>query len=153
DELWPAFPEARALDRQVADIAGRIERGDGDLDALIDEQAALFDAFEAADGYLIDTRIGRVLDGRGFKPGDRTKRCGDFSGGWQMRIALAKILVRRPDHVLLDEPKNHLEASAREWLAQELQKYPGTVLIVTHDVDFLDRVVERILELRDMAVT
>ncbi len=153
DEMWTAFPEARAIDLRLHDIAARIERGDTDLDALIDEQGALFEEFERLDGYRIDQRIGRVLDGLGFAVADRLKLCGDFSGGWQMRIALAKILVRRPDHVLLDEPTNHLDASAREWLADELQKYPGTVLIVTHDVDFLDRVVERILELRDMAVT
>jgi ATP-binding cassette subfamily F protein 3 len=152
DEMWTAFPEARALDRQVADVAGRIERGDGDLDALIDEQATLFEAFEAADGYLIDTRIGRVIDGLGFKPGDREKLCGAFSGGWQMRIALAKILVRRPDHVLLDEPTNHLDAAARAWLADDLSKYKGVVLIVTHDIEFLDRVATRILELRDGTV-
>ncbi len=119
----------------------------------MDEQGALFEEFERLDGYRIDRRIGRVLDGLGFSPADRTKACGAFSGGWQMRIALAKILVRRPDHVLLDEPTNHLDAAAREWLAGELEKYPGTVLIVTHDVDFLDRVAERILELREKAVT
>jgi ATP-binding cassette subfamily F protein 3 len=70
-----------------------------------------------------------------------------------MRIALAKILVRRPDHILLDEPTNHLDTAARAWLAEDIEKYPGTVLIVTHDIDFLDRVAERILELRDRAVT
>ncbi len=153
DELWTAFPEARAIDLRLHDIAAKIERGDSNLDALIDEQGALFEEFERLDGYRIDRRIGRVLDGLGFAPADRTKRCGDFSGGWQMRIALAKILVRRPDHVLLDEPTNHLDTAARDWLAADLEKYPGTVLIVTHDVDFLDRVAERILELRDKGVT
>jgi ATP-binding cassette subfamily F protein 3 len=153
DELWTAFPDARAIDLRLHDIAARIERGEGELDALIEEQGALFEEFERLDGYRIDQRIGRVLDGLGFSTEDRAKACGAFSGGWQMRIALAKILVRRPDHVLLDEPTNHLDAAAREWLAVELEKYPGTVLIVTHDVEFLDRVAERILELRDRAVT
>jgi ATP-binding cassette subfamily F protein 3 len=152
EEMWTAFPEARAIDQRLAEVAERIERNDGDLDALVEEQGHLFEQFEALDGYRIEQRIGRVLDGLGFAPADRQKRCGDFSGGWQMRIALAKILVRRPDHVLLDEPTNHLDAAAREWLATELQRYDGTVLIVTHDVEFLDRVAERILELRDRAV-
>ena len=152
EEMWTAFPEAQAIDRAVHEISAKIERNEGDLDALIEEQGRLFEEFERLDGYRIDQRIGRVLDGLGFAPADRLKACGAFSGGWQMRIALAKILVRRPEHVLLDEPTNHLDAAARAWLADDLQKYPGTVLIVTHDVDFLDRVVTRIVELREMSV-
>ncbi len=152
DEMWTAFPEARAIDLELHEIAGTMERGEGDLDALINEQGRLFDAYEAMDGYLIDTRIGRVLDGLGFAPSDREKLCGEFSGGWQMRIALAKILVRRPEHVLLDEPTNHLDIAAKEWLADDLSKYKGVVLIVTHDAEFLDRVANRIIELRDGTV-
>ncbi|GAB4331673.1 MAG: ABC-F family ATP-binding cassette domain-containing protein [Dehalococcoidia bacterium] len=152
DEMWRAFPEAREVEHRLADVAARIERGDGDLDALIHEQADLFATFEALDGYRIEARIGRVLDGLGFDPADRHKRCSDFSGGWQMRIALAKALVRRPDNLLLDEPTNHLDAGTREWLAGELADYPGTLLIVTHDGGFLDRVATRIFDLRDGAV-
>ncbi len=152
DEMWTAFPEAHALERRLHAIADRIERGGGDLDALIEEQGRLFEEFEAMDGYRIESRVGRVLDGLGFSMADRDKPCGAFSGGWQMRIALAKILVRRPDHVLLDEPTNHLDAAARAWLAEELQRYPGTVLIVTHDAPFLDLVAGRILELRERSV-
>jgi ATP-binding cassette, subfamily F, member 3 len=148
-ELWTAFPDARAIELQLADIAARIERRDGDLDALIEDQGRLFEAFEGLEGYRIERRIGRVLDGLGFAPDDRTKRCGDFSGGWQMRIALAKILVRRPEHILLDEPTNHLDAAAREWLADDLAKHKGVMMIVTHDAEFLDRVATRILELRE----
>ncbi len=69
-----------------------------------------------------------------------------------MQIALAKILVRRPDHMLLDEPTNHLDVAAKDWLADDLSKYKGVVLIVTHDAEFLDRVANRIIELRDGAV-
>jgi ATP-binding cassette subfamily F protein 3 len=153
DELWLAFPEARAIELRLEAIAHAIEAGDGDLDALIEEQAQLFEQFDALDGYRIEARIGRVLDGLGFDlPGDRTKRCGAFSGGWQMRIALAKALVRRPDNLLLDEPTNHLDARTRDWLAGELKDYPGTVLIVTHDGPFLDRVVTRVLDLREGTV-
>jgi ATP-binding cassette subfamily F protein 3 len=152
DEMWLAFPEARGIELRLHEIAGEIERGGDDIDGLIDEQGRLFDEFDALDGYRIETRIGKVLDGLGFAPGDRDKRCGEFSGGWQMRIALAKILVRRPDHALLDEPTNHLDAAARAWLADDLEKYPGTLLIVTHDAEFLDRVATRILELRERTV-
>lgn len=152
EELWLAFPEARAIEIHLAGVADRIGAGEGDLDALIDEQAKLFDRFEALDGYRIEARIGRVLDGLGFAPGDTAQRCGEFSGGWQMRIALAKVLVRRPDNLLLDEPTNHLDTKTRNWLAEELIDYPGTVLVVTHDGEFLDRVATRILDLRDKQV-
>ncbi|HMS60106.1 MAG TPA: ABC-F family ATP-binding cassette domain-containing protein [Tepidiformaceae bacterium] len=153
EELWLAFPEPHAIERELAVIATAIECGDGDLDALIEQQARLFDAFERLDGYRIEARIGRILDGLGFDvANDTSKRCGEFSGGWQMRIALAKVLVRRPENLLLDEPTNHLDVKTRNWLASELVDYPGTVLIVTHDGDFLDRVATRILDLREKSI-
>ena len=151
-ELWEAFPEARAVELELEDIAAQIERGEGDLDSLIERQAALFEQFEAMDGYRIEARIGRVLNGLGFAESDRQKRCADFSGGWQMRIALAKVLVRRPENALLDEPTNHLDAKTRDWLADELQDWNAALLIVTHDGPFLDQVATRILDLRDGAV-
>lgn len=151
-ELWLAFPEARAIERRLVEVAAAIEAGEGDLDALVEEQARLFEQFEALDGYRIEARIGRVLDGLGFAPGDAEKRCGEFSGGWQMRIALAKVLVRHPPNVLLDEPTNHLDARARDWLAEELREWDAAILVVTHDGDFLDRFATRILDLRERTV-
>ncbi len=109
DELWLAFPDGREIELRLEAVAGAIGSGDGDLDAQIEEQARLFDQFEALDGYRIEARIGRVLDGLGFDlPGDLTKLCSEFSGGWQIRIALAKVLVRQPENLMLDEPTNHL---------------------------------------------
>lgn len=153
EEMWLAFPEARAIERQLEDLSAEIATGEGDLDALIARQAELFERFEALDGYRIDKRIGRVLAGLRFAPDDAAKRCGEFSGGWQMRIALAKVLVHRPEHLLLDEPTNHLDQAAQDWLGEELSSYPGTILLVTHDGSFHDRVVNRVLELRDGRVT
>ena len=152
DEMWLAFPDAREIEHQLADIAHRIEIGVEDIDDLIEQQATLFDTFEAIDGYRIEARIGRVLDGLGFAANDREKKCSEYSGGWQMRIALAKALVRQPDNLLLDEPTNHLDAATRSWLAEELSSYPGTLLIVTHEGAFLDAVCTRILDLRDGGV-
>ena len=152
-EMWLAFPEARAIERRLEQLSAEIATGEGDLDALITSQAELFERFEALDGYRIDRRIGRVLAGLGFAAGDPQRRCGDFSGGWQMRIALAKVLVHRPEHLLLDEPTNHLDQAAQDWLAEELGSYPGTILLVTHDGSFHDLVVNRVLDLRDGRVT
>lgn len=149
-ELWEAFPEAREVELRLEEIAHAIERGDGNIETLIEDQAKLFEQFEALDGYRIESRIGRVLSGLGFTlPDDQFRTCGDFSGGWQMRIALAKVLVRRPENMLLDEPTNHLDVATKAWLSSELKDYPGTVLLVTHDGEFLDQVVTRVLDLRD----
>ncbi len=151
-EMWTAFPEARRIELRLAEIAEALVAGDGDVDALIEEQASLFEEFDRLDGYRIESRIARVLDGLGFSVPDRKKACGAFSGGWQMRIALAKVLVRRPDNILLDEPTNHLDKAARDWLAEDLAEYKGALLIVTHDGEFLDGVANRILELREGTV-
>jgi len=152
EELWTAFPEARNAELRLQEIASLLESGSDDVDALIEEQATLFEEFDRLDGYRVESRIGRVLNGLGFEPGDSAKRCGEFSGGWQMRIALAKVLVRRPDHMLLDEPTNHLDKAAVNWLAEDLSDYKGCLIIVTHDGEFLDRVATRILELREGTV-
>ena len=148
-EMWKAFPEARAVEDRLQQIAAAFEQADGDVDDLVREQARLFDEFEQLDGYRIDKRVGQVLHGLGFAADDRAKRCGTFSGGWRMRVALAQVLVRRPQHLLLDEPTNHLDAAARRWLIEHLREYKGAVLIVSHEVDFLDAIVERIIDLRD----
>ncbi|MXY36350.1 MAG: ABC-F family ATP-binding cassette domain-containing protein, partial [Dehalococcoidia bacterium] len=152
-EMWRAFPDATAIEHELTEVAHAIENAaDGALDSLIERQAQLFEEFEAVDGYRIEARIGRVLDGLGFSTEDRARPCGDFSGGWQMRVALAQALVRRPENLLLDEPTNHLDGAARDWLAGELGEYTGSLIIVTHDGPFLDQVAGRILDLRDGVV-
>ncbi|MDA1257254.1 MAG: ABC-F family ATP-binding cassette domain-containing protein [Chloroflexi bacterium] len=153
DELWKAFPEALELRRRLEEISGRLESGDGDVMALVDEQTELYERYDLLDGYRIEARIGKVLDGLGFSRPDWDKRCTDFSGGWQMRIALAKILASVPKHALLDEPTNHLDTAARDWLAEYLNDYPGAVVIVTHDGEFMNKVVTRILELDQGEIT
>ncbi|MDO8616848.1 MAG: ABC-F family ATP-binding cassette domain-containing protein [Dehalococcoidia bacterium] len=149
EELWTAFPQARQVELRLQEVARAIEQGAGDIDALVAEQGALFEMFDALDGYRVESRIGRVLNGLGFAAEDAGRLCSEFSGGWQMRIALAKVMVRRPDCLLLDEPTNHLDAASRQWLAQDLADYRGTILIVTHEGEFLDQVATRILELRE----
>ena len=149
EEMWKAFPEVRRVEEELQKVAAAFEDPAADIDALIARQAQLFDDFDRLDGYRIDKRIGQVLNGLGFTPNDRYKACGAFSGGWRMRVALAQVLVRRPDHLLLDEPTNHLDTAARAWMIEHIRDYKGTVLIVSHETDFLDATVNRIIDLRD----
>jgi ATP-binding cassette subfamily F protein 3 len=97
----------------------------------------------------VEAEIAKVLAGLGFASTDRDKQCDAFSGGWQMRIALAKMLVRKPGLLLLDEPTNHLDLKATEWLEGYLHEYPGMIIVVSHDRYFMDRVVSRTVEIED----
>ena len=107
----------------------------------------LQDRFRLGDGYSMDLRIATVLRGLGFSPEDAERPAETFSGGWQMRIALAKLLLGRPNLLLLDEPTNHLDLEARNWLEEYLGAYPYAVILVSHDRYFLDAVVTRITDL------
>ena len=147
DELWKAFPEALKIRHRQDEVGRMLETGEGDVMELVDEQTTLYERYDLLDGYRIEARISRVLDGLGFERSDWEKLCADFSGGWQMRVALAKILAAVPEHALLDEPTNHLDAAARDWLATYLKDYPGAVVIVTHDGEFMDKVVTKVIEI------
>jgi ATP-binding cassette subfamily F protein 3 len=115
-------------------------------DAMLSRYAELQDRFRLGDGYSMDLRIATVLRGLGFEPEDSERPCETFSGGWQMRIALAKLLLGRPNLLLLDEPTNHLDLEARNWLEEYLGAYPFAVILVSHDRYFLDAVVTRITD-------
>src|SRR5207302_7496230 len=124
--------------------------GDDDrLQELIDRQGTLFERFDGLGGYTVEAEIATVLAGLGFSSTDRDKPTEAFSGGWQMRIALAKLLVRKPGVLLLDEPTNHLDLAACEWLEGYLAGYPSLILVVSHDRYFLDRIANRTIELTD----
>ena len=115
--------------------------------AMLTRYSDLQDAFRRQDGYSIDLKISTVLRGLGFDQDDLDKPSEAFSGGWQMRIALAKLLLGRPGLLLLDEPTNHLDLEARNWLEEYLAEYPHAVILVSHDRFFLDAVVTRITEI------
>jgi len=115
-------------------------------DAMLSRYSELQDRFRLGDGYSMDLRIATVLRGLGFSPEDSERPCETFSGGWQMRIALAKLLLGRPNLLLLDEPTNHLDLEARNWLEEYLGAYPYAVILVSHDRYFLDAVVTRITD-------
>jgi ATP-binding cassette subfamily F protein 3 len=111
-----------------------------------DRFARLDNEFRARDGYALEARVGTVLAGLGFPKDDWTRLTDEFSGGWQMRIALAKLLLERPNLLLLDEPTNHLDLEARNWLEEYLTSYENAFILISHDRYFLDVTVSRILE-------
>ncbi|MEG1561880.1 MAG: ABC-F family ATP-binding cassette domain-containing protein [Raoultibacter sp.] len=111
------------------------------------------DAYEALGGYTLEPLVRSVLFGLGFEEKDMARLTTEFSGGWQMRIALAKLLIRNPEVLLLDEPTNHLDLESVKWLEGFLRSYRGTIVVVSHDRDFMDNMVDRIAEIDHGEVT
>jgi ATP-binding cassette, subfamily F, member 3 len=108
--------------------------------------------FRTRDGYAIEAQVGAVISGLGFPHEEWNKRTEEFSGGWQMRIALAKLLLEKPNLLLLDEPTNHLDLEARNWLEQYLANYPFAIVLISHDRYFLDVTVNKIVEIWNRGV-
>ena len=135
--------EITALEERLGDDT----HSEAEHGAMLERYSDLQDSFRRLEGYSIDLKITTVLRGLGFSADDLGKRSETFSGGWQMRIALAKLLLGRPGLLLLDEPTNHLDLDARNWLEEYLAGYPHAVILVSHDRFFLDAVVTRITEI------
>ena len=149
EEASSAFQPLLDMKAEMHDIEHKL--GDASVpqdehDAMLARYAELQDRFRLDDGYSMDLRIASVLRGLGFSSEDGDRPCETFSGGWQMRIALAKLLLGRPNLLLLDEPTNHLDLEARNWLEEYLGSYPYAVILVSHDRYFLDAVVTRITD-------
>jgi ATP-binding cassette subfamily F protein 3 len=141
--LLEARAEMTNIEHALADPA----LPDGEHERLLVRYHDLQERFEHGEGHSIDLRVTQVLEGLGFARADVDKPTETFSGGWQMRIALAKLLLARPTLLLLDEPTNHLDLDARNWLENYLTSYPHAVILVSHDRYFLDAVVTRIAEI------
>ena len=135
--------EMHALEERL----GNTSIPEAEHDAMLARYSDLQDRFRLGEGYSIELKTATVLQGLGFKASDFQRRTETFSGGWQMRIALAKLLIGQPNLLLLDEPTNHLDLEARNWLEAYLNDYPHAVILVSHDRFFLDRVVTRIADL------
>ena len=149
-ECMTVFAGLRALEEEQEMLAGRMSELDHTSVeyAQVSERFHLVEAeFRARDGYAIEAQVGAVLSGLGFGREDWKRRTEEFSGGWQMRIALAKLLLEKPNLLLLDEPTNHLDLEARNWLEGYLGQYPHAFVLVSHDRYFLDVTVKRIAEL------
>ena len=151
EELFQAFGEAAEvlLRKHQVELAMASEQAATDpdhLDGLIHELGRLHSRFEALHGYELDARIDKLLPTIGFTPEGAEQLVGDFSGGWQMRIALGKILLQDPDLLLLDEPTNHLDMETIQWLEGYLVEQTAALVVISHDRTFLDRVCNQIVE-------
>jgi ATP-binding cassette subfamily F protein 3 len=149
-ECMTVFSDLRDLEIEQEQLTHRM----AELDPASTEYAQVADRFHqceaefhARDGYTVEAQVGTVLSGLGFPQRDWKRRTEEFSGGWQMRIALAKLLLEKPNLLLLDEPTNHLDLEARNWLEDYLHDYPNAVVLVSHDRYFLDVTVRKIAEL------
>ncbi len=140
-----AFEKAHEVEKKMQQLIAELETKPEDAQLLDDYSHALHD-FEVAGGYEMEHRTAEVLEGLGFSTADLQRPYNQFSGGWRMRVLLAKMMLQQPDLLLLDEPTNHLDLPSIEWLERYLQSYPGSVVIVSHDRYFLDRMVTKIVE-------
>ncbi len=149
EEASSAFQPLLDIKAEMHDIEHKLADASipqDEHDTMLWRYAELQDRFRLDEGYSMDLRIATVLRGLGFDSDDSNRPCETFSGGWQMRIALAKLLLGRPNLLLLDEPTNHLDLEARNWLEEYLGTYPYAVILVSHDRYFLDAVVTRITD-------
>ena len=150
DEVSTAFQPLLDIKRTMEELENQLadaQRSRDEHEASLERYSELQHQFRDQDGYTIDLKIAGVLKGLGFGTDEHDKPTDAFSGGWQMRIALAKLILRQPHVMLLDEPTNHLDLEARNWLEDFLAVYPHALILVSHDRYFLDRVVTRIAEI------
>ncbi len=147
DEFWTVFKEANDVQSKLHHIPTLMEQADPDeLDRLIHELDKQQRRFEALGGYSLESQIEKILPEMGFEATDGDRYVSEFSGGWQMRMGLGKILLQAPDVLLLDEPTNHLDLDTIEWLEGYLKKLTTPMVIVSHDREFLDRLCTQIVE-------
>ncbi len=150
DETKRAFEETLAMltrkDKVVHELETRTDYESDEYMELINEMQEIEHQLEIHDAYGMDEQTERVLKGLGFDQADFEKNVSQLSGGWQMRIELAKILLQKPDLVLLDEPTNHLDIESVIWLEKFLKDYPGAIMMVSHDRTFLDNITNRTIE-------
>jgi ATP-binding cassette subfamily F protein 3 len=150
EECLTVFDELRNMEREVEHLAGQLtelDHASPEYDAAAERFSTLQERFHALDGYALDAQVGSVLTGLGFGKEDWARQTDEFSGGWQMRIALAKLLLAKPNLLLLDEPTNHLDLETRNWLEDYLKNYPFGYILISHDRYFLDVTIDRTVEI------
>jgi ATP-binding cassette subfamily F protein 3 len=150
EECLTVFDELREMAREVERLGGQLavlDHEGAEYEAAAERYSMLQERFHALDGYALDAQVGGVLTGLGFGKEDWTRQTDEFSGGWQMRIALAKLLLAKPNLLLLDEPTNHLDLETRNWLEDYLKSYPFGYILISHDRYFLDVTIDRTVEI------
>jgi len=147
-----AFAETLKIQDQIDAVIKEME--ENYRDELVDKLTKLQERFEAQDGYILQAKAEEILEGIGFKTADLSRPLKEFSGGWRMRVMLAKLLLEKPSLLMLDEPTNHLDLPSIQWLENYLQSYEGACIIVSHDREFLNKSVNKIVEVyaRDLHV-
>lgn len=139
-----AFASTMAIQKEIDKVIKEME--ENYRDELVDKLAKLQERFEAQEGYTLQSRAEEILEGIGFKTSDLSRPLSEFSGGWRMRVMLAKLLLEKPSLLMLDEPTNHLDLPSIQWIENYLQSYEGAYIIVSHDREFLNRTVNKIVE-------
>jgi ATP-binding cassette subfamily F protein 3 len=150
EECLTVFDELREMAREVERLGGQLAELDHagpEYEATAERYSMLQERFHSLDGYALDAQVGSVLTGLGFSKQDWTRQTDEFSGGWQMSIALAKLLLAKPNLLLLDEPTNHLDLETRNWLEEYLRTYPFGYILSSHDRYFLDVTIDRTVEI------
>jgi len=150
EECLTVFDELRDMEQEIEHLAGQLavlDHEGQEYEAAAERFSMLQDRFHALDGYALDAQVGGVLTGLGFGKEDWGRLTDEFSGGWQMRIALAKLLLAKPNLLLLDEPTNHLDLETRNWLESYLRNYPFGYILISHDRYFLDVTIDRTVEI------
>ncbi|RPE08338.1 ABC transporter ATP-binding protein [Chitinophaga lutea] len=139
-----AFEQALKVEKELEELTAKLEHSQDE--ALLHEYSDKLHEFDTLDGYNIRHKTATVLEGLGFSTADLERPYNQFSGGWRMRVLLARLILQQPDVLMLDEPTNHLDLPSIEWLEKYLSNYSGAVIIVSHDRYFLDRMVNKIVE-------
>ena len=149
-ECLSVFEHVHQMQREQEELARRmaeVDHASAEYQQIAERFHRIQAEMQARDGYTIEAEVGTVLNGLGFKKEDWQRRTEEFSGGWQMRIALAKLLLQKPNLLLLDEPTNHLDLETRNWLEQYLVNYPHAYVLISHDRYFLDVTVKKTAEI------
>jgi ATP-binding cassette subfamily F protein 3 len=155
DECMSVFADLRAMEQEMEELTHKMAELDhtsAEYQQVADRFQRISGEFHVRDGYALEAQVGTVLDGLGFHKDDWTRQTDEFSGGWQMRIALGKLLLSQPNLLLLDEPTNHLDLETRNWLEEYLLQYPYAYVLISHDRYFLDVTVDRIMEIWNKGV-
>jgi len=156
EECLSVFDELRAMEGEIERAAAQMSELDhagAEYESVAERFSMLQERFHALDGYALDAQVGTVLTGLGFGKEDWSRQVDEFSGGWQMRIALAKLLLAKPNLLLLDEPTNHLDLETRNWLEDYLHGYPFGYILISHDRYFLDVTIDRTVEIWNKRLT